>query len=106
MVTRLAGGGVQVTLSKVRALKTQVVDMVRVLDLDLSTAAMAHVYLVLLPSSLLPAPSSLACARMRRPCRAAHVLVACWGWGWGRARAPALPALPAEPRVMLGMWRR
>ncbi len=39
----------QVTLSKVRALKTQIVDIVRMLDLDLSTAAMAHVYLVLAP---------------------------------------------------------
>jgi len=35
---------VQVTLSKVRALKTQMVEIVKTLDLDLSTAAMAHVY--------------------------------------------------------------
>jgi len=36
---------VQVTLSKVRALKTQMVEIVKTLDLDLSTAALAHVYL-------------------------------------------------------------
>jgi len=35
----------EVTLSKVRALKTQMVEIVKMLDLDLSTAAMAHVYL-------------------------------------------------------------
>jgi len=34
----------EVTLSKVRALKTQMVEIVKTLDLDLSTAAMAHVY--------------------------------------------------------------
>ena len=35
----------QVTLSKLRSLKTQMVDIVRLLDLELSTAAIAHVYL-------------------------------------------------------------
>ena len=35
----------EVTLSKLRALKANIVEMVKMLDLDLSTAAMAHVYL-------------------------------------------------------------
>ena len=35
----------QVTLSKLRSLKTQMVEIVRLLDLELSTAAIAHVYL-------------------------------------------------------------